>query len=176
MEKLTAAHKTLPFGTWVRVDDLDNGRQVDVRISDRGPFVQGRIIDLSLAAARQIEMVGPGIARVRLRVIDPPTELPPAPTPPPPSSPVAPVATVPPVLPEVPSSDRFAIQAGAFPARERADSLQLSIQGLFEETRVIQSAGVWLVLVGRQLTREAANELLPKVRDAAGQAMVVRDR
>ena len=51
MEKLTAAHRTLPFGTWVRVTNLANGKTVDVRITDRGPFVRGRIIDLSLSGA-----------------------------------------------------------------------------------------------------------------------------
>jgi len=72
MEKLTAAHRTLPFNTWVEVTNLTNGKRVDVRINDRGPFVDGRIIDLSHAAARQISMLGPGIAKVRLEVILPP--------------------------------------------------------------------------------------------------------
>ena len=72
MEQLTAAHRTLPFQTWVEVTDLDNGKKVKVRIIDRGPFVDGRIIDLSLAAAREIEMVRPGIAHVKLKVIKPP--------------------------------------------------------------------------------------------------------
>jgi rare lipoprotein A (peptidoglycan hydrolase) len=72
MEQLTAAHRTLPFQTWVEVTDLDNGKSVSVRVTDRGPFVDGRVIDLSLAAARKIEMVGPGIARVKLKVIAPP--------------------------------------------------------------------------------------------------------
>jgi rare lipoprotein A len=74
MEQLTAAHRTLPFQTWVEVTDLDNGKKVNVRITDRGPFVNGRIIDLSLAAAREIEMVRPGIARVKLKVIKPPKD------------------------------------------------------------------------------------------------------
>src|SRR5436309_58852 len=69
MEKLTAAHRTLPFNTWVRVYDLDTNRNVDVRINDRGPFIDGRIIDLSHRAAREIEMIGPGVARVRVEVI-----------------------------------------------------------------------------------------------------------
>ena len=69
MEKLTAAHRALPFETWVEVTNLSNGKQVDVRITDRGPFVRGRIIDLSMAAARQIDMVRAGTARVRLKVI-----------------------------------------------------------------------------------------------------------
>lgn len=68
MEKLTAAHKTLPFDTWVEVTNLGNGKKVTVRINDRGPFVNGRIIDLSRAAARRIDMLGPGTARVKLTV------------------------------------------------------------------------------------------------------------
>jgi rare lipoprotein A len=68
-EKLTAAHRTLPFDTWVEVTNLVNNKHVDVRITDRGPFVNGRIIDLSLAAAREIDMVGVGIVRVRIKVI-----------------------------------------------------------------------------------------------------------
>lgn len=66
---LTAAHPTLPFGTMVLVTNLDNGRQVLVRINDRGPFVKGRVIDLSYAAARMLDMIGPGTARVRLEVV-----------------------------------------------------------------------------------------------------------
>jgi rare lipoprotein A len=69
MNQLTAAHRTLPFDTWVRVKNLDNGGMVEVRIQDRGPFVGNRIIDLSKAAAQQINMIGPGTARVRLTVI-----------------------------------------------------------------------------------------------------------
>ena len=69
MEEMTAAHKELPFNTWVQVESLDNGRTVEVRINDRGPFVDGRIIDLSRAAARQIDMLGSGIARVRMVVV-----------------------------------------------------------------------------------------------------------
>ena len=72
MQKLTAAHQRLPFQTWVEVTNLSNGKRVDVRITDRGPFVNGRIIDLSLAAARDIDMVRAGIVRVRLKVIAPP--------------------------------------------------------------------------------------------------------
>ena len=62
----TAAHKTLPFGTYVKVENLSNLREVIVRINDRGPFVKGRIIDLSHSAAREIGLIGPGVARVRV--------------------------------------------------------------------------------------------------------------
>jgi rare lipoprotein A len=66
MYALTAAHKTLPLGTFVRVHNLENNRRVDVRVNDRGPFVRGRIIDLSYQAAREIGVVGPGTANVEV--------------------------------------------------------------------------------------------------------------
>ena len=69
MYQLTAAHRTLPFGTMVRVTNLNNGKSTTVRITDRGPFVDNRIIDLSLAAAREIESVGPGVVPVRLEIL-----------------------------------------------------------------------------------------------------------
>jgi rare lipoprotein A len=64
--KLTAAHKTLPFGTMVKVTNLSNGKTVEVRINDRGPFVRGRIIDLSRSAAKQIDMIRAGVTRVKI--------------------------------------------------------------------------------------------------------------
>jgi len=67
---LTAAHRTLAFDTVVRVNNLENGKSVKVRINDRGPFVKDRIIDLSYAAAQEIRMVGPGSARVRLDILE----------------------------------------------------------------------------------------------------------
>lgn len=66
MYEKTAAHKTLPFGTHVKVANLSNGKEVLVRINDRGPFVKGRIIDLSFAAAKDIALIDPGTTRVRL--------------------------------------------------------------------------------------------------------------
>jgi rare lipoprotein A len=65
--KLTAAHKTLPFGTKVKVTNLSNGKSVKVRINDRGPFVSGRIIDLTRAAADEIGMLNAGVAKVKIR-------------------------------------------------------------------------------------------------------------
>ena len=69
--KLTAAHKTLPFGTIVRVTNLANGISVDVEINDRGPYIEGRIIDLSKAAAEKLGFINLGIADVKLDVVDP---------------------------------------------------------------------------------------------------------
>jgi len=70
MHKISAAHRTLPFGTLVRVANLENGKTVIVRINDRGPWIPGRVIDLSYAAAQKIEIAKVGTARVRLDVID----------------------------------------------------------------------------------------------------------
>jgi rare lipoprotein A len=69
MEAMTAAHRTLPFGTRVRVTNLANGRHAIVRINDRGPFKGKRIIDLSYAAARELGVVRSGVARVRVEVV-----------------------------------------------------------------------------------------------------------
>ena len=74
MDLMTAAHKTLPFDTRVRVENLDNGRVTEVRINDRGPFVDDRIIDLSRAAAREVDMISSGTAPVRIVVIGMPSE------------------------------------------------------------------------------------------------------
>ena len=67
--KLTAAHRTLPFGTRVRVTNVANGRSVTVRINDRGPFVPGRIVDVSYFAAETLGMTGTGVAKVKLEVV-----------------------------------------------------------------------------------------------------------
>jgi len=69
MWALTAAHKTLPFGTIVRVKNLENNKTVDVRINDRGPFKRGRIIDLSYEAARRLDFINNGLAKVEVRII-----------------------------------------------------------------------------------------------------------
>jgi rare lipoprotein A len=69
MNGISAAHRSLPFDTWVRVTDLDTGRSLDVRINDRGPFVDGRIIDLSRGAAEQLGMVERGIIPVGIRIL-----------------------------------------------------------------------------------------------------------
>ena len=69
MNKLTAAHRTLPFNAMVRVTNVSNGKSTTVRITDRGPFVDNRIIDLSFAAAKEIESVGPGVVPVRIEVL-----------------------------------------------------------------------------------------------------------
>ncbi|HTS76726.1 MAG TPA: septal ring lytic transglycosylase RlpA family protein [Bryobacteraceae bacterium] len=158
MQQLTAAHRTLPFNTWVEVTDLDNGKRVDVRINDRGPFIDGRVIDLSLAAARAIEMVAPGTARVRLTVIAPPD--------PAPSS-------------SAPPGDLYAVQAGAFSDPERARAFAAALEDQYKDTVVIESVvdgqTVWKVLAARNLSLDDANRLSLQVKEAIGEALVVRN-
>jgi rare lipoprotein A len=151
MEKLTAAHRTLPFGTTVRVTNLGNGKSVDVRIIDRGPFIAGRIIDLSHAAAQTIDMIGPGVAQVRVDIIA--------------------VAAV------VPSENWYAVQAGAFQEKERAERLRASLEHEYGSARLVLRRGyptLWRVLVGKEPTENAANLLGQRVRQQCGSGFVVR--
>lgn len=69
MAQLTAAHRTLPLGTRLRVTNLENGRTVRVRVNDRGPYVDGRVLDLSHGAARMLDMVERGVAPVRIEIV-----------------------------------------------------------------------------------------------------------
>jgi rare lipoprotein A len=70
MRALTAAHRVFPFGTKVRVTNLENNKSVIVRVNDRGPFVEGRIMDLSMGAAKEIDLIRNGTARARLEVLE----------------------------------------------------------------------------------------------------------
>jgi rare lipoprotein A len=105
--ELTAAHPSLPLGSRVMVTNLENGRAVEVRINDRGPFVDRRVIDLSYAAARTIGMVGPGTARVRIQVLGH----------------AAPPRWVPPPTRAMPSS-AFAVQVAALADPQKAEHLR----------------------------------------------------
>jgi rare lipoprotein A len=166
MEKLTAAHPALPFQTWVEVTNLSNGKQVDVRITDRGPFVGGRIIDVSMAAARQLDMVRAGTARVRLKVIVPPVN--------------DPAVNAPPVKalenPATHAAPGYAVQVGAFSDPSRAEALRAALP--YSDARVLERAGnpaLWRVLVGHALTVQAAAALAAEVEKVAGQAFIVKE-
>ena len=184
MTCLTAAHRNLPFQTWVEVTNLSNGKRVDVRINDRGPFARGRIIDLSQAAARDIDMLRAGTARVRLKVIPPPREvsapaaapeLHPAPASPTPQSAAAGLpATSAPPPPIAAPIDWYAVQAGAFADPDRAERLRVTLEDLFMDARVVAGdRNLWRVLVGREMTLDQANELALRVRKELGPALVV---
>jgi rare lipoprotein A len=110
MYDMTAAHRTLPFGTYVMVTNLDNGRSVQVKINDRGPFVKGRIIDLSYAAAQALDAVGPGVVPVKIEVLADES---------PPQSPV-----------------RLAVQVGSFVHKDNARSLQKKLKNTFRDVYV----------------------------------------
>jgi rare lipoprotein A len=174
MEKLTAAHRTYPFDTWVRVKNLSNDRTVEVRIQDRGPFVKGRIIDLSHAAAREIELLGPGITKVRLTVIAPPR------TP-------ASIQAKRPDLPTRPAESQvktidqepelFAVQVGAFKDRNRALALSEEMRERYGASRIVERAGnppIYRVLAGEYPTQDEAEIAAAQIRGAGGAAMTVR--
>jgi len=108
MNDMTAAHPTLPFGTTLMVTNLDNQQTAVVRVNDRGPFIGGRIIDLSYAAARVLGMIGPGTARVRLEVLEG----------------YAAAAAAPP--------GRFSVQVGAFAVQENAYALKRQLEARYE--------------------------------------------
>jgi rare lipoprotein A len=170
MEQMTAAHRNWAFNTWVRVHNLDNGRVTEVRITDRGPFVRGRIIDLSRAAARSVDMIGPGLARVQLEVIRPPAQ---APAPPPPASP-APRPSPPPTAPPA-SSPSWGVQVASFADHERARRLYQRLLPSYPQLRLTLSpAGYWRVVVGVARSPAAAEELRQKLLTEFPDAFVVR--
>src|SRR5580692_4109627 len=114
MEKMVAAHRTLPFQTMVRVRNLTNDKTVDVRIIDRGPFIANRIIDLSHAAARAIDLIGPGVANVELTIISNTA----------PTAANVPVAVSTPAVIAADDNAQFAVQVGAFRDRANAERMQ----------------------------------------------------
>src|SRR5437870_498737 len=123
MEKMTAAHRTLPFDTWVRVRNLANNKTVDVRITDRGPFVGGRIVDLSHAAALAIDLIGPGTAKVKLTVIAAKMVSANGAV----GSPVHTVSAGEPSAPPA-SPSLFAVQVGAFADKRNAERVRASME------------------------------------------------
>ena len=150
MEQLTAAHRTLPFGTLVRVENLTNGLSVEVRINDRGPFVDGRIIDLSRAAAREIRMLGPGTAQVRLHVLSLPFRNP---------------------------AGYYAVQVGAFRDRANAERVRAAMQARYGSARLTRrdaNPTPWRVLVGHEVTEEDGAALAGRMRSEGNRGFVVR--
>jgi rare lipoprotein A len=136
METLVAAHRLLPFNTWLKVTNLANSKSVNVRVIDRGPFVEGRILDLSKAAARQIDLLGPGIGRVRLEVIGAPVD--------------------------IPTNDFYAVQVGAFSVAANAERVRSEYAQRFGTAQLAVKQGavpLWRVLIGKEPSISAAQEL-----------------
>ena len=140
MHEFTAAHRTLPFGSLVRVTNLRNGMQTEVRINDRGPFVANRVIDLSLSAAQAIGMVGPGTAPVRLEVISGPN----------------------------PAQGFFGVQVGAFANQDNANRLRDRLAMRYSSVSIAiydSPNGIFYrVRVGRLPTEAAARQLADQLR------------
>lgn len=152
MEKLVAAHRTLPFNTWVRVVNLTNHRSVEVRIIDRGPFIDGRIIDLSHAAAIAIGMIVSGTAQVRMEVIG---------------------------APPIVAAGVFAVQVGAFRNRSNAERERAAMQAQYGSARLLERAenpGVWRVIVGPGGSQDSATALAARIHSESGErnALVIR--
>ena len=145
MYKLTAAHRTLPFETMVRVTNTNNGKSTVVRITDRGPFVDNRIIDLSLAAAREIELVGPGVGPVRVEVLTPGVD---------------------------PNVGFFTVQVGAFRDRANAerlrDRLNVSYSPIFIQQYDSPDGVFYRVRVGKISGEDAAHQFGEQLRDREG--------
>ena len=146
---LTAAHRTLPFNTLVRVTNKSNGRQVDVRINDRGPFVDGRVIDLSVRAAREIDLVRAGVAPVSLKILKPGV---------------------------ITRLQPFAVQVGAFENQSKAEELKKSLEKKYPTVKV-QAASVPTTVYRVRITEpdmETANKIASELRKRDLQTFVVR--
>lgn len=150
MHKLTAAHKELPLGTVVKVTNLENGKTVTVRVNDRGPFVKGRIIDLSLGAAKQISMVGPGTAKVEMTVVQLGSG-PPGPN----------------------MSTRFTVQVGAFQELTNAERLRDELAVDYSDVKLIQDGRWHRVRVGKFSRQSQADEVRRALRRKGLPAMVI---
>jgi rare lipoprotein A len=152
MNAMTAAHRTLPLGSIVRVTNLKTGHTALVRITDRGPFIRGRVLDLSLAAARKLDVYLPGIAEVKVEVMQTP----------------APLET----------GGKWAVQIGGFPDEDEAAKLADHLTRRYRTAKVqhfASPAGDWWVRV-RVLgdDRERAQEMVAETETPEGAVFLVR--
>ncbi len=167
-EKVSAAHRTLPLGTLVDVTNEKNGKRVRVKVNDRGPFVAGRIVDLSKAAAAEIGSVGDGVVPVTLRVVTlgdnsrirARADEPPTPTPANTTTKGEPAAA-----PARPATTGWAVQAGAFGSEENADRLRDRLAARYPAPWVEDYKGLKRVKFGPYASREEAEA----ARDSLGE-------
>ncbi len=154
---MTAAHLRFALGTVVRVTNLENGERAVVRITDRGPFVRGRIIDLSLRAAKELGVYRAGTARVRVEAFNEPA-----------------------LKAGVPLGGRWCVQVGAFPTEVDARQEKLELQARYPRGRVLEFAGPtgwWVRLNPMTGDRAAAEEAMGSIHlpDAAQPYLVRTD-
>lgn len=139
--ELTAAHKTLPFNSVVRVTNLDNGKQVVVRINDRGPYSRGRVIDLSRAAAEEVSMIQAGVARVRIEVLH----------------------TDRPIIGEL-SREVFGVQIASLADPDAARAKANELRGGWVLPARVDGQRVYRVMVGRYGSKELAEEAMQELK------------
>jgi len=152
MHSLTAAHRTLPLGSTVRVTNLKTGHSTVVRITDRGSFVEGRIVDLSLAAAKQADVWQAGVAQVRLEVLRTPVPF--------------------------DHGGRWAVQIGSFQSQDRANRIALRLAQRYKTAKVLRFSspvGDWWIRV-RVLKddRKRAEEVARDTQSVEGKVFLVR--
>jgi rare lipoprotein A len=149
MYGISAAHKTLPLGTYVRVHNLTNDRTLDLRINDRGPFVNGRIIDLSYSAAKALGVLGPGTAPVKIAALGAPVD---------PNAPGQPTQ----YMPLDYYTGNFTFQVGAFTERANAQRLVQKLSQQYENAHTVPyfdgNQTFYRVRVGRSASLEAAEQ------------------
>jgi rare lipoprotein A len=151
MNAMTAAHRTLPLNSLVRVTNVKTGKSAVVRITDRGPFIGERILDLSLAAAKAVDVWGPGTAWVKLEVIGTPAPL--------------------------DSGGKWAVQIGAFDTREAALQMKQSLIDRYHPTNVLEFAGPtgeWVRIRVQNDDRQLAEQISQSVTTPEGGVFLVR--
>ncbi len=163
MYQMTAAHRTLPLGTWVEVIHVETGRSIQVRVNDRGPFIAGRVIDLSYGAARVLGMVGQGVAPVRVRLL---------------SAMAAPATAAPATGARVAAPPgRFTMQLGSFTTRENATAFAGTLQQRFYGVHLVPARldgeTVYRVRMGTYQSREEARSAAEAVAKAGYDVVVM---
>ena len=177
MYGLTAAHTLLPLPSYARVTNVSNGKSVVVRVNDRGPFHQDRIIDLSYAAAHRLGLIGQGSGMVEVEAILPGASDSPVVASPPAEPAPVPAAVPPPVAAE---SGGIFIQLGAFSAADNADAflqkLRIDLAWLANSMQVYSGGGMYKVHAGPYATREEAEIAAERVRKELGFKAFVLNR
>ena len=165
MNALTAAHKTLPFGTVVKVTNLENNKSVNVRINDRGPFVAGREIDISKAAATKLDMIKTGTARVSLTIVSGSTE-----------TSIAKVSAAIQKAKTLDPNKTWDIQLGAFSKRDNADALAQKLLKAGVENVVFQKTETVIRVVIRNVATDNVQRILEDLEAKGFSDYFVRER